>query len=420
MYWEYLLSFFYFYLAFRNLQKWSFFKNSGLSLRQLKLLLGIKIACSVFATYYFIHSNTNDYLNFNDEGFLQYKILNAKPFYFFNDFATDIKNYGWSGIFSSSHSFWANLRFNFIYKFIAIINLISHGNFYLNSMIFSSLVFVGNVSFFIIFYSIYQNQKFKIILVCFLIPSMLLYTSCIHKDGIVFICLSIISYLLYTLNNKQILNLKYLFFIFLFISVLFILRNHVVLALIPSITLSLLYRFLKTKKLIKLLLIYLVMITVCFMVQVTDSNLAQIMINRKSDFQLISKGNTDIILNDLKPNITSFLFNLPQALNHSFLRPYLFEFKSISVNLTAVEILMYEFLIILFFFYRKRKSVNIHWFNVFGISMILHLFLIIGYTIPNIGAIVRYRSIYWIFLITPVLCNIDPKKMNWLPTFFKR
>jgi len=162
------------------------------------------------------------------------------------------------------------------------------------------------------------------------------------------------------------------------------------------------------------------MITVCFMVQVTDSNLAQIMINRKSDFQLISKGNTDIILNDLKPNITSFLFNLPQALNHSFLRPYLFEFKSISVNLTAVEILMYEFLIILFFFYRKRKSVNIHWFNVFGISMILHLFLIIGYTIPNIGAIVRYRSIYWIFLITPVLCNIDPKKMNWLPTFFKR
>jgi hypothetical protein len=134
---------------------------------------------------------------------------------------------------------------------------------------------------------------------------------------------------------------------------------------------------------------------------------------------MVSTGNTDIDLNDLKPNITNFLYNLPQALNHSFLRPYLFEFKMLSVNLTALEILIYEFLILLFIFYRKSKTDQLHWFNVFGISMMLHLFLIIGYTIPNIGAIVRYRSIFWIFLITPVLCNIDEKRIKWLHPFFK-
>ena len=420
MHWEYLLCVLFFYLVFRSFQKWAFFKNSGLSLKQLRLLLVIKIVFSVIAAYYFIHSNTLDYLNFNNEGFLQYKILISRPLSFFDDLTTDIKNYGWSGVFSSSHSFWANLRFSFIYKLIAVLNLISHGNFYLNSMIFGSLVFMGNVSFFKIFNSIYENQKFKIILACFFIPSMLLYTSCIHKDGIVFICLSMITYLLFQHNAKQKISLKYFFFIFLFIPVLFVLRSYIVLALIPSIILGILYLSINTNKLIKLVLVYSLLITSFFMFQYHDSNLAEILINRRSEFQMASTGNTDVTLNELKPNFTSFLYNLPQALNHSFVRPYLFEFKMLSVNLTAIEILMHEFLILLFIFYRKRKSDQLHWFNVFGISLMLHLFLIIGYTIPNIGAIVRYRSIFWIFLITPVLCNIDEKRIKWLPQFFKR
>ena len=419
MHWEYLLCVLFFYLVFRSLKQRALFKNSGLSLKQLRLLLVIKIVFSVIAAYYFIHSNTIDYLNFNNEGFLQYKILISQPLSFFDDLTTDIKNYGWRGVFSSSHSFWANLRFSFIYKLIAVLNLISHGNFYLNSMIFSSLVFVGNVSFFKIFNSIYENQKFKIILACFFIPSMLLYTSCIHKDGIVFICIAMIAYLLFRLYTNQNKSLRYFLLIFIFTSVLFILRNHIVFALIPSIILGWLYHCLKRKKLIKLGLAYSLMIASFFFVQFHNSNLAQILINRKTDFQIVSTGNTDIVLNDLKPNITIFLYNLPQALNHSFLRPYLFEFKMLSVNLTAIEILMYEFLILLFIFYRKSKYDKLHWFNVFGISLMLHLFLIIGYTIPNIGAIVRYRSIFWIFLITPVLCNIDEKRIKWLPQFFK-
>lgn len=419
MHWEYILCGLYFYLVLLCLQKWSFFKNSGLSLTQLQVLLVTKITFAVIAAYYFIHSNTLDYLNFNNEGFIQYKVLISEPLSFFDDLTTDIKNYGWGGIFNSSHSLWANLRFNFIYKLIAILNFLSHGNFYLNSMIFSSLVFVGNTSLFKIFNSIYEYQKHKIILACFFIPSMLLYTSCIHKDGIVFICIAVIAYLLFHLYTNQNNFLRYFILIFIFTSVLFTLRNHIVLALIPSVILGVLYHSLKTKKLIKLVMVYSLLITCFFFLQFRNSNLAQIMINRKSEFRMASTGNTDVVLNDLKPNITSFIYNLPQALNHSFLRPYLFEFKNILVNLTALEILIYEFLLLLFIFYRKRNSDKLHWFNVFGICLMLHLFLIIGYTIPNFGAIVRYRSIFWIFLITPLLCNIDEKKISWLPQFLK-
>jgi len=39
------------------------------------------------------------------------------------------------------------------------------------------------------------------------------------------------------------------------------------------------------------------------------------------------------------------------------------------------------------------------------------MFLFIGYIMPNLGSIVRYRSVYLPFLITPMLCRIDWKKL---------
>ena len=37
--------------------------------------------------------------------------------------------------------------------------------------------------------------------------------------------------------------------------------------------------------------------------------------------------------------------------------------------------------------------------------------LIIGYTVPVIWAIIRYRSIYLPFIITPLLCNLNKEKI---------
>jgi len=39
------------------------------------------------------------------------------------------------------------------------------------------------------------------------------------------------------------------------------------------------------------------------------------------------------------------------------------------------------------------------------------MFMVIGYTVPIIGAIVRYRSIYFIFLILPVIGYTNWQKL---------
>ena len=205
---------FYFLLFFWLLNKKPFFKNNGLSTLELNLLLILKIIVSCFAAYYFTISNTVDYFNFNNEGFAQYQVLIKTPSSFFSDWINDVKNYGWGGLMNDSHSLWANIRFSLIYKLIAVVNLISKGNFYLNSMIFGTLVFYAQVCFFKVFNTIYSNQKLKIVISVFLLPSLLLYTSCFHKDGIILIGLAIICQHLFSIFNKTFaFTFKNIFFI---------------------------------------------------------------------------------------------------------------------------------------------------------------------------------------------------------------
>ena len=213
MSWEFFFSLFYFSIVFFFVNKQQFFRNSGLSSLELNLLLILKITISFFAAYYFTISNTVDYLNFNNEGFTQYQILIKTPSSFFSDWANDIKNYGWGGLMNDSHSLWANIRFSLIYKFIAIVNLITKGNFYINSMIFGTFVFSAQVCFFKVFNIIYSNQKLKIVISVFLLPSLLLYTSCFHKDGIVLIVLAVLCHQLFSIFNKTFdINFKNIFF----------------------------------------------------------------------------------------------------------------------------------------------------------------------------------------------------------------
>ncbi|HSV11942.1 MAG TPA: hypothetical protein VLI68_14300, partial [Hanamia sp.] len=69
------------------------------------------------------------------------------------------------------------------------------------------------------------------------------------------------------------------------------------------------------------------------------------------------------------------------------------------------------FLIFLFF---RKKNISINPLIYFGIFFSLTMLLITGYTVPIIGAIVRYRSIYLIFLLIPVVCYTDWKRVGRL------
>ncbi len=416
----FLFSTIYFLACFWFFPRISFLKNSGLTTRETRALLAFKIMAGLVAAFYFDKIfGYADYVGYNMEGIVQYKLLMADPGAFFTDFTNDIDTYGLGGLFESSYSFWAYLRFNLLYKFIAVLNLISGGNFYINSAIFSSLVFFGHIAFYRVYNGLYAGKKLWVLLCCFLLPSLMLYTSCPHKDGIVFLSLGIVSYIFYLLfQGKPVLNFKIILLLLLGFSVIFLFRNYLLLALLPAIITAWLCRVLSFKKRWIIGLSYLGYGISFFCCRYIFSSLdfPAILIRRKEDFMLVKEATTNISMNELAPTFQSFVASLPQALNHTLMRPYMWEFSNPAVILTAMELFFYQLIFVAFLVFGIKKKLSIHVFNVYGLCLFINVMLIIGYTIPNLGAIVRYRSIFWIFLLAPLVCSINWENL----LFFKK
>jgi len=127
--------------------------------------------------------------------------------------------------------------------------------------------------------------------------------------------------------------------------------------------------------------------------------------------ELAKKGASAININPLYPNFRSFLNNTPQALNHSLMRPYLTEHINFFYIPAGLEVLLYEILFVIFIFFRK-KNIAINPLVYFSCFFSITMFLVIGYTIPIIGAIARYRSIYFTLVLIPVLCYTDWNRLK--------
>jgi len=157
----------------------------------------------------------------------------SHPLLFFTDSGAGSENYG--GFFDASYSFWANLRFSLLYKFIAILNLLTAGNFYLNSVVFSSLVFLSHVAFYRIYRDMYPGHTIPSLLICSLLPSILMYTACVHKDGLVFLFTGLMSFIFYSfLKNKDGLSFKAVLIFLVSMLGIVLFRNYVLLALLPA------------------------------------------------------------------------------------------------------------------------------------------------------------------------------------------
>ena len=392
-----------------------FVKKSGLSNTEVRILLAGKLGLAAVVAYYFSTLPYSDYQGFNTEGQLQYQLLWSNPVAFFTDLGGMNGDFSLSGLFSASYSFWADIRFGLLYKIIAVFNLVTGGNFFFNSILFSSIVFFGHVAFYRIFRQIYPTYKWLLVMICFMLPSLLMYTSCVHKDGFVFLGIAAVSYVFYSfLNKPRLPKFSHMLVFILAMITIFLFRNYVLVALLPAMFTVLLCRLFPFKRKIIVPTSYGIYTLLFFLSgYISPSlNLPEAVIKRKADFALLEKGNTTMPMHELQPNVGSFLSNIPQALDHTLMRPYLWESSRPGVILVAIELLLYQILFLLFLFYRYKKREPIHNFNVFGILFFLSMMLIIGYTIPNIGAIVRYRSIFWILVLCPIVCNINWEKLS--------
>ncbi len=425
---EQLLLLFYLLLGWWAVPKFSFVKKANLSLLQLRWLLFFKLFVGLILLIYVTSSGKSpDYIKFNDTGKEEYLVLIHTPHLFLQDLMIDAREYGLGRLFETDYSFWGYLRFNLLFKLLAILDIFTLGNFYINTFLFCFATFFANIALYRVYQSIFKERKALVLISTFFIPSSLVFTTCIHKDGVVFIALSAIVFILFKfsqqfstskitppihLSFRQ--SFYYSLILALAFAMIFLIRNYVLVALVPALIAWWLSNRLPIKKIWTFLYSYFTFICLfCIATFFSGSaNLANIIINRREDFAKLRIGYTNIQMNNLQPNLKSFWYNLPQAINHALLRPYLWEFSRWDVFLTALEPFWYSIIFIAFLFWGNKKIYASSGFLLFGLFFFGSMILVIGYTIPNIGAIVRYRSIFWVFLICPLLCSTDWKRIS--------
>jgi hypothetical protein len=118
-------------------------------------------------------------------------------------------------------------------------------------------------------------------------------------------------------------------------------------------------------------------------------------------------------LDNLEPHPLSFIRILPQALNHVFLRPIPGEQPGALSLFSGVETYFVLLILILSFLVPARDNIPIP--DSAPLLAILFFafsnYLFIGYTIPFLGAIVRYRIIFESLLLTVAATRINWQKL---------
>jgi hypothetical protein len=283
-------------------------------------------------------------------------------------------------------------------KSLAILNLLSGKNYYTDVLLFNLLTIPGPLLLFKLLSEKFPLRSGMHFLLIFFVPSIIFWCSGIRAEALILLSMVFAVYNgnAYALTGRwsRVLGILAGF------CGLLVFRYQFMLVFLPAFAAYLYSEQKKTNSPVYFYRVYLwvglVFIGSLFLPPAYQ--LSQSMVRSQADFFLLH-GNTRYVLDTLKPGPWSFVKILPQATVNSLMRPFPWEGKNLLQSVSSVEVLM---LIAGLTFYilssrpRERISHPLYWlFLFYGLSQ----FISIGCVVPFPGAIVRYRTIPFLFLL---------------------
>ncbi len=393
-----------------------FFTQSGLSSYQLIILFLLKVMAGMLygwiGIFYADVMNMLDTWAFHKESLVEYQLLLRHPAEFFLSLFRSSYENGYGGFLGEENSWWNDLHGNFIIKMMALFNVLSLGNYYINVIFYSFLTIGGPIALYRVMKDVFPQQKFAVLCATFLIPSFLFWTSGMHKDGLLFLGQAVIIYHFYFGLKQARFGWRRLASILLAFVLILAVRNYVVVILLPALLAWLVAQKTSLRPARVFMGIYALFIFFFFTAHFLfpKLNLPNAVAEKQQQF-LKLRGNSAVPTQDLKPTFTSFIANAPQALNLTVLRPYPSDVKHLLALAAAVETYLLLILFVVFLFLHvKLRPANP--FLLFCLFFSFSILMTIGYTVHFIGAIVRYRSFVLPLLMVPVIAQLNWKKIG--------
>ena len=435
-----ILLIFYILLFFWVLKKWTFFSNSGVTTTQLWLLFSVKLVIGFGLTWIYTAYYTNrleaDIFKYFDDSEVMYNALYSNPTDFFkmlfgygndndhfhNSYYVEMNN--WDRVYESStyNDSRTIIRLN------AMFRIISMGNFHIHTLFFTALSMVGFTAIFRSFKDFFSNKKGALVIVVFLIPSVMFWSSGALKESILICGMGVLIYSLKHLIEQKV-NIKFLTLFILSFILLFFLKFYVLLALLPCV----IGYFISAKFQIKYPLIIYSSIILVFSVLAFNSkeipphfDFVGTMVTKQKNFirlAEVTESGSRFELTKLEPTFIGVVSAVPEAIVNCFTRPLITKGTQLIFLPSIVENTLFLALIILSLFSGLKRKIkltietkNMFWFSVF---FVLILFTIIGLTTPVSGALVRYKIPALPFLGIAILTFINVDYLSEKIPFLK-
>ena len=284
-----------------------------------------------------------------------------------------------------------------IIRFNALLLLISNDNILVHIVIMAFLSFLGCFALFKSFMRLLpKTNKYLLLAATFVIPSCLIWTSGLLKEGLAMFSMGFLMYFFTKIYTKFRI-LDFLFFI-VFCCALFISKVYILPALLPA----LLFMFVTKRMNIKQQFLSLtILFFVCssflfFSDKIIDYDIIEAISQKRNvfiNFLEVEGGGSSFVIDKIDTsNKMDFVKIIPEALVNSFFRPFVSNINSPLLLLSFIEVCLLFCLLLVTIFLFKKPDAETCRFIITSLIFVFVFYTLVGVITPNIGALVRYRT----------------------------
>ena len=405
-----------------------FARVPGLPVQWISALFLLKIAAGValWAVYTYVYTDrsTADVFKYFDDSAHMFKALHEHPLdylrmvfgiandtpefrdLYYQDMNNWVRHYE-SNLYNDAHTI---IRFN------AVVRLLSFDEFHVHTVIAAFLSFTGLVGLYRAFVKFLPGMERALMAVVLLLPSVLFWASGVIKESLLFFGLGLLLYQIAQWGEHR-LRWRDPFLLAFTIIMLFFLKFYVLMSLLPALILFSWSRLsIRPGLALKVLVVYGLFILVGLNLHhiVPGMDVLGILTMKQRDFVglAIQMDSGSLVMPKLLlPDVWLFLSQAPYAVYIALLGPLAHAGPGPLGLLSAVEnFAFFAILACCLFYHRPWHAVD--WTLLVAMLMyILVLSVVIGWTTPVMGAVVRYRTPLLPFLLIAGLLVIDRERV---------
>lgn len=302
----------------------------------------------------------------------------------------------------------------FIIRINVLLNYFSVCNIYINCLLLNFASFCGLVALFKTLTPYFKGKVRLLYIPLFLIPSVVFWSSGPLKEQLLF---ALIGFYVYALNNGIFKHRMFDFILAACMLLLMLVVKPPMAILLLACTFFLpVFQLSDTKRLLALFFAAGLFVAVAVSLD-WHYKACDLLIDKRNEFvQLASQENAGSFFDNaiIDMGCGNLLRLIPSALTNALFRPFVWDKWNALQMVFAVENIFFLGLIayLLLRYFKLPNTSDMRLLAAFCLLFAFANYLLIGLTVPIMGAIVHYRIIPAVFLLVGVLCFVDVARLT--------